>query len=39
MVHYLFVDELAFISDRLQAVFNRCAGDVATISEATLHMG
>ena len=30
MVHYLFVDELAFISDRLQAVFNRCAGDVAS---------
>lgn len=30
MVHYLFVDELAFISDRLRAVFNRCAGDVAS---------
>ena len=30
MVHYLFVDELAFISDRLRAVFNRCVGDVAS---------
>ena len=30
MAHYLFVDELAFISDRLRAVFNRCADDVAS---------
>ena len=30
VTHYLFVDELAFISDRLRAVFNRCAGDVAS---------
>ena len=30
MVHYLFVDELAFISDRLRTVFNRCASDVAS---------
>ena len=29
MVHYLFVDELAFISDRLGTVLNRSAGDVA----------
>ena len=28
--HYLFVDELAFISDQLRAVFNRCADDVAS---------
>jgi hypothetical protein len=27
--HYLFVDELAFISDQLQVVFNRCADDAA----------
>ena len=30
VTHYLFVDELAFISDRLRTVFNRCAGDVAS---------
>ena len=30
MVHYLFVDELAFISDRLRTVLNRSAGDVAS---------
>ena len=30
MVHYSFVDELAFISDQLRTVFNRCAGDVAS---------
>ena len=30
MVYYLFVDELAFISDQLRTVFNRCAGDVAS---------
>ena len=30
VTHYLFVDELAFISNRLQTVFNRCAGDVAS---------
>ena len=28
--HYLFVDELAFISDQLQVVFNRCADDAAS---------
>ena len=28
--HYLFIDELAFISDQLRTVFNRCAGDVAS---------
>ncbi len=28
--HYLFVDELAFISDRLRVVFNRCADDAAS---------
>ena len=28
--HYLFVDELAFISDQLRAVFNRCANDTAS---------
>ena len=26
---YLFLEELAFISDRLQAIFKRCANDVA----------
>ena len=30
VTHYLFVDELAFISDQLRAVFNRDAGDVAS---------
>ena len=30
VTHYLFIDELAFISDRLRAVFNKCAGDVAS---------
>ena len=30
VTHYLFVDELAFISDQLRVVFNRNAGDVAT---------
>ena len=30
VTHYLFVDELALISDQLQVVFNRDAGDVAT---------
>ena len=30
VTHYLFVDELAFISDQLRTVFNRCAGDVAS---------
>ena len=30
MAHYLFVDELAFISDQLGTVFNRCADDVAS---------
>lgn len=30
VTHYLFVDELAFISDPLRVVFNRGAGDVAT---------
>ena len=29
VTHYLFVDELAFISDRLRAVFNKGTGDVA----------
>ena len=29
MAHYLFVDELAFISDQLRTVFNRCAVDRA----------
>ena len=28
--HYLFIDELAFISDQLRTVFNRCAGDMAS---------
>ena len=28
--HYLFIDELAFISDRLRTVFNKCADDVAS---------
>ena len=27
---YLFLDELAFISDRLRVVFNRCASDIAS---------
>lgn len=27
--NYLFIDELAFISDRLRAIFNRCANDAA----------
>ena len=27
---YLFLDELAFISDRLQVVFNRCSNDAAS---------
>lgn len=27
--NYLFIDELAFISDRLRAIFNRCADDAA----------
>ena len=27
--NYLFIDELAFISDRLRATFNRCANDTA----------
>ncbi len=30
LTHHFFVDELAFISDQLRAVFNRCAGDVAS---------
>jgi hypothetical protein len=30
VTYYLFVDELAFISDQLRTVFNRCAGDVAS---------
>ena len=30
VTHYLFVDELAFISDQLRAVFNRCADDAAS---------
>ena len=30
VAHYLFVDELAFISDRLRTVLNRCAGDAAS---------
>ena len=30
VTHYLFLDELAFISDPLRAVFNRCAGDIAS---------
>ena len=30
VTHYSFVDELAFISDPLRAVFNRDAGDVAS---------
>ena len=30
VTHYLFVDELAFISDQLRAVFNRCANDAAS---------
>ena len=30
VTHYLFVDELAFISDQLRTVFNRCADDVAS---------
>lgn len=30
MVQYLFVDELAFISDRLRAIFNRCASNAAS---------
>ena len=30
VTHYLFVDELAFISNRLQTVFDRCANDVAS---------
>ncbi|RKU34193.1 hypothetical protein C6496_20610 [Candidatus Poribacteria bacterium] len=30
VTHYLFVDELAFISDQLRVVFNRGAGDVTT---------
>ena len=30
VTHYFFVDELAFISDQLRAVFNRCANDAAS---------
>lgn len=28
--NYLFIDELAFISDRLRAIFDRCANDAAS---------